>query len=171
MLEVIAETGLAFIVDVWVETPEPLIFREMDDVVKDMLKKRRTTYLWSESFGRLPRMHKAESGERQGLYRPLASSDSAVMQLFIPPFYEEGGVMQLGAGSLSAPGSLLDTQTEEFLPTENLMAAFNDVRTRMKRVLKRHKMTKWIWIGPDGLRLVKEGAGRLTAPGLYVDSV
>jgi hypothetical protein len=171
LLAVIAETGLAFIPDIWVETPDPLVFREMDDVLKDLLQKDRSVYIWSESLGRLPRMHRADSGERRGLYRPLPYSDCAAISLFIPPFYEESGVMQLGAGRLSAPGTLMDTKTGESLPAANLVAAFSDVRALMRRVLKRHRMTRWIWIGPDGLRLVPEGKGRLTAPGLYADPV
>lgn len=159
--------NLVLVPDLWYERPEPLLYRALDEDLKSVLRQRGRGFLWSESFGPLEQLFlRQPTGVMAGRYRIRAAKSDPVIDLMLPACYESEGVTNLGVGILGAPERTSVQAPDQNGRIDEVVASFGDVRLRFRQVLKRHKMRRWIWIGPDALRLVIEKKARLTAPGL-----
>ena len=87
-----------------------------------------------------------------------------LLDLVLPPCYDKDGFLNVGAGDLVASSVVINPQTQMEEPATELLAGFGLVRSRMKQVLKRHKLNRWIWIGPEARRLLQERRVRITSP-------
>lgn len=88
------------------------------------------------------------------------------MSLLLPRPAERDGRLELHAGSLDVPGEVIDPETHTHVPGIDIGRAFERVRAQAKKVLMRHRMSTWIWIGPDALRLLRAGRLKVVVNGV-----
>jgi hypothetical protein len=166
VLDAIEQLDMFWMVpDRWYERSEPLMCRHVDDSLKGMLRERRRLFLWSDAFApTFPALRQQRSGPKSGYHNVPVGIGVPLLELVLPPCYEENDLLNVGAGDLAASQVVINPTTQREEPAPELLAGFELVRSQMKRVLTRHKLKRWIWIGPEALRLLQEQRVRITAP-------
>jgi hypothetical protein len=160
---ILENKDLRLVPDLRYDKPEPLFATALDDSLKAMLLDRGNGFLWSTRFSRYPPvMGRIEGGEAAGKYTVSLTRGGPYLRLGLPFCYEEGGVINLAAGSLYYPSWFLNpeaTVSEKASP--ELRAGFKDVKAVIRRHLVRLKSRPDIWSGREASRLVEGGRARV----------
>lgn len=168
ILDSIFEGGeFTAIPDLKYASPEPLHINRLDDNVKSMLRDRRHLFIWGKSFSLFPPSFQRIEGEAQAgrnsmWYSIYLPEGGPGLELTLPAYYEESGVLNLGPGTVACPRLWFNRETKMWLrPTAELKAGFKEVRSRIKRHLVHCKERPDIWIGHDAARVLDEKNARI----------
>lgn len=163
---VLARGDIRIIPDRWYETEFPSTYNLLNNELKSIVEHKRRIYLFSSAFSILPPfLVRQNRGLMTGKYSVQEEYAGPLLSLTLPACYNEGGYVNLNFGELSYPSRIIDPRTLKVeIPSQAVLAAYNDIRIRLKRVLHRHKLPKnWIQIGPDALRLLRKGDARIVS--------
>jgi len=159
LLEILTEKNLSLIPDQWYKSPSAIFFNEINEELKDLLHKKRRLFIWGKEFSLFPpHFVLQKSGPRQGEYSIGAAYGGPCLDLTLPACFENDKKIKLSCGTLTFPKDYKNPKTNEWLKTsEDLKKYYKIISTDFKKILKKTKFRKLIWIGGDALNLLENG--------------
>jgi hypothetical protein len=154
--------------DMWYETSIPLKFKQVDENLKNILRKKRRLFILGKYFSIYPPcLKKKEDGPMIGKYNLYANYGGPSLDLSLPVCFEKDNIINFGSGILSYPKEFLNPHTGIWEnSTQNLKDAYKRICSLLKKHLIRHKINSNIWIGNNALTLLKAGKAQIYDKGV-----
>lgn len=161
---ILTRSGTTLIPDLWYDTSSPLLFDELDESLKSLLRQRRRLYIWCTEFSRYPPvLERQESGPNAGKFFLRLALGGPGLELTLPACFEARGLVNLNFGSLSYARETFNPESARWeKPSPKLKAGYADMRARLcEHVLRQERR---VWMGPEAMHLLREGRAKIVNP-------
>jgi hypothetical protein len=138
--------------------PSAPSYDHVTDEVRRILSQRRSVYLAHPSAKYPPGFFQLKTGPMAGMYAISPFDGGPLLQMFVAAEGNYDGRLTLIGGNLGHQSYFKNPESgaREAVPAE-FRAAYRSAIKIMRKHLVRHDVGGKIWIGPEALRLFKEG--------------
>lgn len=151
---------------IWQE-PCPHYFYSLTDELLCLLEQRPFLFIYGQFSRFAPRFVRQDAGLNAGTYYLAINEGGPGLELGLPLCRKTAETIELGSRFLSCPPAFLNPETQTWeKPSSEVRSAFHDMRSIMKKCLRRTKLNQVVYIGSEALELLVSGQATITDRGV-----